>query len=70
MPDSASASRTAPSDHELSKRLTPIVALLAISVFINYIDRGSLSIAAPALKDELGLSPWQLGILLSSFLTT
>ena len=70
MPDSASASRTAPSDHELSKRLTPVVALLAISVFINYIDRGSLSIAAPALKDELGLSPWQLGILLSSFFWT
>jgi ACS family D-galactonate transporter-like MFS transporter len=70
MPDSASASRTAPSDHELSKRLTPVVALLAISVFINYIDRGSLSIAAPALKDELGLSPWQLGMLLSSFFWT
>jgi MFS transporter, ACS family, D-galactonate transporter len=50
--------------------LSIAVALLAISVFINYIDRGSLSIAAPSLKDELGLSPSQLGILLSSFFWT
>src|SRR5215469_16319699 len=44
--------------------------LLAISVFINYIDRGNLSIAAPLLKNELGISPSQLGILLSSFFWT
>jgi hypothetical protein len=37
---------------------------------INYIDRGSLSIAAPLLKDELGLTPSQIGILLSSFFWT
>jgi MFS transporter, ACS family, D-galactonate transporter len=46
------------------------LALLAISVFINYIDRGNLSVAAPMLKDELGLSASQLGILLSSFFWT
>ncbi|MGB2620933.1 MAG: MFS transporter [Candidatus Acidiferrum sp.] len=70
MPDSASASPTAPSDLALAKALSPVAALLALSVFINYIDRGSLSIAAPALKTELLLSPWQLGILLSSFFWT
>ena len=32
------------------------LALLVISVFINYVDRGNLSIAAPLLKTELGLS--------------
>ena len=41
--------------------------LLALSVLINYIDRGNLSIAAPLLKDELGISASQLGILLSAF---
>jgi MFS transporter, ACS family, D-galactonate transporter len=54
-------------------RLEPlrgVLALLALSVFINYIDRGSLSIAAPILKDELHLSASQLGILLSSFFWT
>lgn len=44
-----------------------VVGLLAFSVFINYIDRGNLSIAAPMLKDELGLSGTQLGMLLSAF---
>jgi sugar phosphate permease len=50
-----------------SPALLRLLALLALSVVINYIDRGNLSIAAPLLKDELGLTPSQLGILLSSF---
>jgi len=44
--------------------------LLGLSVFINYIDRGNLSIAAPLLKDEFRLSASQLGILLSAFFWT
>jgi MFS transporter, ACS family, D-galactonate transporter len=51
-------------------RLKIAVALLAISVFINFIDRGNLSIAAPMLKDELALSPSKLGLLLSGFFWT
>jgi ACS family D-galactonate transporter-like MFS transporter len=58
------------SEFHAHKAISIAVALLAISVFINYIDRGSLSIAAPALKDELQLSASQLGILLSSFFWT
>jgi MFS transporter, ACS family, D-galactonate transporter len=50
--------------------LAPWVALLAISLLINYIDRGNLSIAAPLLKDELHLSPGQLGTLFSAFFWT
>jgi ACS family D-galactonate transporter-like MFS transporter len=50
--------------------LTRVAVLLSLSVFINYVDRGSLSIAAPLLKDDLGLSPSQLGVLLSSFFWT
>jgi MFS transporter, ACS family, D-galactonate transporter len=48
-------------------RLLIVVILLAVSVFINYIDRGNLSIAAPMLKDELNISASQLGLLLSAF---
>jgi len=47
-----------------------VVFLLALSVFINYIDRSNLSIAAPLLKDELSLSTAQLGTLLSVFFWT
>ena len=50
--------------------MSTVLGLLAFSVFINYIDRGNLSIAAPMLKDELGLSGAQLGMLLSSFFWT
>jgi MFS family permease len=65
------ATSTAPvKPQRLSPELARILALLAVSVFINYIDRGNLSIAAPLLKDELGLSASRLGILLSSFFWT
>src|SRR5215470_7442088 len=46
------------------------LTLLVVSVFINYVDRGNLSIAAPLLKNELGISASRLGILLSSFFWT
>src|SRR5271155_4792381 len=70
MPDTAGASRSAPHELALAKALSPVAALLALSTFINYIDRGSLSLAAPILQEELRLSPSQLGILLSSFFWT
>jgi MFS transporter, ACS family, D-galactonate transporter len=59
-----------PQNVAVSKGLIVAVALLGVSVFINYIDRGNLAIAAPLLKDELALSPAQLGRLLSSFFWT
>jgi len=49
---------------------SPVLFLLGVSVFVNYIDRGNLSIAAPAIKDELGLTSSQLGFLLSAFFWT
>jgi MFS transporter, ACS family, D-galactonate transporter len=52
------------------RAIGPWLALLSLSILINYVDRGNLSIAAPLLKDELHLDPWQLGILLSSFFWT
>src|SRR5947209_9632408 len=44
-----------------------VIVLLVISVAVNYIDRGSLSIAAPAVSKELSLAPDQLGLLFSAF---
>jgi ACS family D-galactonate transporter-like MFS transporter len=44
-----------------------MMALLFLSASILYIDRGSLSVAAPVLSRELLLSPVQLGTLLSAF---
>jgi ACS family D-galactonate transporter-like MFS transporter len=61
---------SAPQRKGLPGPLTIVLGLLAFSVFINYIDRGNLSIAAPLLKDELGISASRLGILLSAFFWT
>ena len=44
--------------------------LLALAVFINYVDRGNLATAAPLMKDELGLTAGQIGVLLSAFFWT
>jgi MFS transporter, ACS family, D-galactonate transporter len=54
----------------ISAVLWRVLVLLVLSIFINYVDRGNLSIAAPLLKGELGLSASQLGILLSAFFWT
>ena len=67
--DSASDARPflhAPSTAGMNR----VIVLLGLSVLINYIDRANLSVAAPLLKDELHLSPPQLGILLSAFFWT
>jgi MFS family permease len=44
-----------------------IVVLLATALFINYIDRGAVPTAETLIQDDLGLSPQQLGVLLSAF---
>jgi MFS family permease len=61
---------TAPQRKAIPGPLLLVLFLLALSVFINYVDRGNLSIAAPMLKDELGIPASQLGILLSAFFWT
>jgi ACS family D-galactonate transporter-like MFS transporter len=47
-----------------------ILILLVISIFINYIDRSNLSIAAPLIRHEMSLDPSQVGTLLSAFFWT
>jgi len=54
----------------IPRALWPILLLMVVSVAINYIDRGSLSTAAPLLQAEMTIPPAQLGLLLSSFFWT
>jgi MFS family permease len=58
------------SGNPIAASLVAVLVLLGIATFINYVDRGNLSIAAPMLKDELGISASQLGLLLSAFFWT
>jgi ACS family D-galactonate transporter-like MFS transporter len=61
---------TPANENKPSRPVNRVIALLALAALINYIDRGNLSLAASLLKEELGLSASQLGILLSSFFWT
>lgn len=47
-----------------------LLALLVLSIFINFLDRANLSVAAEDLRRELFLRPSQLGLLLSAFFWT
>ena len=57
-------------DERLSPALWGVLTLLFLALFINYIDRGALSIAAPIIKEQFGMSPGKLGVLLSAFFWT
>ncbi len=46
------------------------LALMVISGLLNYVDRSNLSIGAVEIQNELHLSNYQLGILLSAFFWT
>ena len=44
-----------------------LVLLLGVAVFLNYVDRGAIGIAAPVMTRELGLSPEAYGFVFSAF---
>ncbi|MCU1327539.1 MAG: major facilitator superfamily 1 [Bryobacterales bacterium] len=47
-----------------------LLALLVASIFLNYIDRSNVSLAAPLIQKEFSLSPAALGRLFSAFFWT
>ena len=44
-----------------------LVILLGAAVFLNYVDRGAIGIAAPVMKSDLGLSDEAYGVVFSAF---
>ena len=62
-------SGTAAAPRAISAR-TALVGLLALALFINYIDRGNLATAASLIKADLHLTTVQLGIMTSAFFWT
>ena len=48
-------------------RLAWVVVLIALSVLLNYVDRGAIGIAAPLMKEELKLSATGFGLAVSAF---
>src|SRR5690349_22661125 len=50
-----------------SRTSSALVLLLGAAVFLNYVDRGAIGIAAPLMKSELGLSDEAYGLVFSAF---
>ncbi|HVU30871.1 MAG TPA: MFS transporter [Sphingomicrobium sp.] len=50
-----------------SRTTSALVFLLGAAVFLNYVDRGAIGIAAPLMKTELGLSEEAYGLAFSAF---
>src|ERR1700677_5146972 len=46
----------------------PAVAMLVVAGVINYVDRATLAVANPLIREDLGLSIADMGYLLSAFL--
>jgi sugar phosphate permease len=44
-----------------------ILGIMCLMYFIAYIDRVNISVAGPLLRQEMGLSPTQLGLVFSAF---
>lgn len=44
--------------------------MVGLVIMLNYIDRGAVSIAAPLIKDEMGLSATGYGVVVSAFFWT
>jgi MFS family permease len=44
-----------------------LIILLGAAVFLNYVDRGAIGIAAPVMKSDLGLSDEAYGVVFSAF---
>ena len=60
----------APRKTALSAKEWTVLLLLVTSGFLNYFDRSNLSAGATDIQRELGLSPYQLGLLLGAFFWT
>jgi MFS family permease len=47
-----------------------LLTLLVASIFINYIDRSNLSVAAPLIQKQMNFTDGQMGLLFSAFFWT
>ncbi len=50
-----------------TRLVTALIWLIGLCIFVNYVDRGTLGIAAPRLKADLGLTATQYGVAASAF---
>jgi ACS family D-galactonate transporter-like MFS transporter len=44
-----------------------VLAVLCLMYFVAYVDRVNISVAAPMIRREFGLTPTELGLVFSTF---
>lgn len=66
--DVASTSTETAASARIKRIQRTALALLVLSGVINYIDRATLAIANPLIRQDLGLTLVDMGLLLSAFL--
>ena len=57
-------------ENKTTKKRYNILALVFITVVINYMDRSNISVAAAAISEELSLTTVQMGLIFSAFAWT
>lgn len=62
--------RVVPQDRSLTRGQWFRLGLLVLSICINYIDRGTLSVAQRGLANDLHIGPERLGMIFSAFFWT
>lgn len=63
----ATAATDAKSEAGALRLTNALVLLIGAAVFLNYVDRGAIGVAAPLMKADLGLSATRFGIAVSAF---
>jgi sugar phosphate permease len=56
-----------PTPPRIRRGQTVALALLMVSGIVNYLDRGTLAVANPLIRADMGLSLGEMGLLLSAF---
>ena len=57
-----------PASARISKLRRNAIAILILSGIVNYLDRATLAVANPLIREDLGLNVAGMGLLLSAFL--
>ncbi|MBB4683505.1 MFS transporter [Amycolatopsis jiangsuensis] len=64
---SATTERAAPPRPRGRNVRWAVISALTVLTITSYLDRGNLSVAAPAIREDLGFSATQMGLVLSAF---
>src|SRR5208282_6919618 len=67
MPKNSEERRSMSPSPKVGRRRWTIGVLLGVGILINYFDRVNISVAAPQLQQQFGLTPGDLGLLFSAF---